>query len=551
VTSDERRVDPWLVGILLLAALLDGWHLGWGLPNDNASWAADAIGPVTALSVARHSFGSWNSGWFYFKYPPGWPLLMVAGFAPYLGYLYATGGWRHPTAEYPYGFADPERALFALSMIGRVLSVAFSLGTVALAYGIGRQLFGRSAARWSAFWVATAYPIVYYAHTTNLESGYCFWLFLALYCAIAAASSERVRPWFGLGAAAAMAVSTKEQGFAFLVPLPILALGALRRRATVEPRRWWKPLFWMVVGGGATLLVAGNVVFNPLGFVARIAYLLGHPLTPVDARLAPVSFAVWKGTKEWVYAAQLWDGLSSSLGIPLLALAGLGVVALWWRPRAALWLLIPIASLYYLSLRGLELITLRYLLPIAVVSALLAGAAAADGVAWARRTNRRWLVGAALAGLASLALARAVELDWLLSTDPRYRAEAWMAAHAPHAARAEVYQKAAFLPRFRDGVSAAFVPLPERTRDALMTRQPDLIVTSSASHKSITHRWATDWRATGTLLTPVQPAQEMLAALDNGELPYRVAAVFRQPSYVLRNRITSVSPEITIYVRNQ
>ena len=52
-------------------------------------------------------------------------------------------------------------------------------------------------------------------------------------------------------------------------------------------------------------------------------------------------------------------------------------------------------------------------------------------------------------------------------------------------------------------------------------------------------------------VTAVQPAQEMLAALDNGELPYRVAAVFRQPSYVLRNRITSVSPEITIYVRNQ
>src|SRR5262245_36752389 len=172
-----RRVDPWLLAILVLALVLDSWHLGWGLPNGNSSWAADAIGPVTALGVARHN-ASWNSGWFYFKYPPAWPFLMVAASAPYLAWLYASGAWRHPSADYPYGFSDPEQTLFVLAMIARCLNVAFAVGTAAVAYGIGDRLFGRSAARWSAFLVATAYPVVYYAHTSNLDIGYCFWLIL-------------------------------------------------------------------------------------------------------------------------------------------------------------------------------------------------------------------------------------------------------------------------------------------------------------------------------------------------------------------------------------
>jgi hypothetical protein len=551
VTKPAGRFDPWLLAILALSAGLNGWQLTWGLPNGNASWAADAIGPVTALSVARHSFGAWNSGWFYFKYPPAWPLLMVAACTPYLVALYASGGWRHPSSEYPYGFADPERALFVLSVIGRLLSVVFCLGSVALAYAIGRRLIGRAAARWCAFWVATAYPFIFYAHTTNLECSYCFWLLLALYCAIAASESDRRLPWIGLGAAAAMAVSTKEQGFAFLLPLPCIALAIRIRQRGRRGAGWPAALLWMIVGGGATLLVAGNVLVNPLGFVRRLAYLLGHPLTPIEARLAPVSFALWKGAKEFVYLQQLWDGLSSSLGVPVLALAALGAITVWRRPRAALWLLLPSVAFYYLALRGLELITLRYLLPITALAAVLAGGCIADLWTWARHPLARRLVAAAAVALAALVLVRAVEVDWLLSTDSRYAAEAWLSAHAPPGARAEVYQKAAFLPRFGAGVSQAFIPLSERTRAGVLARQPDVIVISSASRKSITHRWATDWRATGELLTAAPPAVDMLNALDKGELPYHVAAVLRQQPRVLRNRITSLAPEITIYVRNQ
>jgi len=545
-----RGADRYLLGILGLSLLLNSWHLTWGLPNGNHSWAADAIGPVTALGVARRTFGAWNSGWFYFKYPPAWPLIMVLSFLPYLSLLYLSGGWTRPSSQYPYGFADPAQTLFVLAMTGRVVAVCFGVALVALTYGIALRLFDRLTARWSAFLTATSYPLVYYAHTTNLDISYCGWLILALYAAIAASRSTRPLPWAALGAAAAMALATKEQGFAFLLPLPFLAWVARARVAgwaSVLGRSTWV----MFAAGLAMLLLANNALFNPMGFVGRIAYLLGHPLAGVSARLAPVEFSAWKGAKEWIYLAQLWDGLESSFGAVLLALVGLGAVAIWRRPGAAAWLLLPVAAQYYLSLRGLELIALRYLLPVVVIGCILAAVPLA--ALWrAARTPLARRVGASLlVGVGGLSLARAVELDWLLQSDSRYHAEAWMADNLPPGARVEVYQKPAFVPRLRVPVVGTHVPLAERSVLGIATRRPDAIVTSSASHKSITHRWAADWRETRDMLEAEPVAEVFLAALQGGTLPYRVAVTFQQTPRVLRHRITSLAPEIRIYVRTE
>jgi hypothetical protein len=76
-----------------------------------------------------------------------------------------------------------------------------------------------------------------------------------------------------------------------------------------------------------------------------------------------------------------------------------------------------------------------------------------------------------------------------------------------------------------------------------------VIVTSSASHKSITHSWTADWRETRSLLTPEPAAVDLLSALESGALPYRVAAAFRREPRLIRNRITSIAPEIVVYVR--
>ncbi len=547
------RIDPWLAGILLMAIPLFVFQLSWGLPNGNSSWAADAMGPVTTLGIVKRSFSEFNSGWYYFKYPLGYPYLLVLVAAPYLVWLRVSGAWSAPSSKYPYGFEDPEHALWMISMSGRLLSVAFALGVVAVTYGIANRLLGKWPARLAAFWMATAYPIIYYAHTTNLDIGYLFWLLLALYAGIVAAQSDEALPWVTLGVAAAMAVSSKEQGFAFLLPLPLLAIGS-RMRSRGAAVLWSSGVVAMAVSAIATALLANNVLFNPLGFVARLAYLLGKPLEPVSVRLAPVEFALWKGAKEWVYVRQLWDGVESTLGWPVvfLGIAGLVMVLLRYR-RAALWLLLPAASQYYLSLRGLDLITLRYLLPISATVAILAGVAISDLYGWAGDSPRRRLVSAIALLTCALALARGVETHWLFATDTRYQAEEWLAEHAaatPGADVFEYYQKETYVPRFRGEPEGRFVPMKNRSIDELVARNPTGVVLSSASDKSIAHIWNPDWRETRDLLKPVPEARRLQEALQSGELGYRVAATFKQEPRLLRLRITSLAPEITIYVRD-
>jgi len=178
--------DPWLIAVLAVSAALGVYQIDWGLPNGNASWAADALGPLTVLSIARRSFATWNSGWFYFKYPLGYPFLLLGVYAPYLVWLRLIGQWQHPQSTYPYGFADPETALYTMALLGRGLSVLLTVGTVACTYGIARRLLGRPAGILAAWFTATAYPIVYYAHTTNLDAAYLFWLTLGLWATVAA-----------------------------------------------------------------------------------------------------------------------------------------------------------------------------------------------------------------------------------------------------------------------------------------------------------------------------------------------------------------------------
>ena len=204
------------------------------------------------------------------------------------------------------------------------MNVGFGVGTVALAYGIANRLFGRGAARWSAFLVATAYPIVYYAHTTNLDIGYCFWLILALYCAIVASATDRPLAVDRARAPLpAMALATKEQGFAFLLPLPIMALGARVRRTGGLRAVWRAPTLWMVGSGAFTLLLANNALLNPLGFIGRIAYLLGHPLgTRRRASGAGRVRRCGRAPRSGSTSSSCGTAWTSSLGVPLLALGG-------------------------------------------------------------------------------------------------------------------------------------------------------------------------------------------------------------------------------------
>jgi len=546
--------DPWFPAIVLVSLSLGAYQLSWGLPNGNHSWAADAPGPLTVLNVCWRSAGSFNSGWFWFKYPTGYPLLLAAAYAPYLAWLWITGGLHGFSTKYPYGLTDPEHVLYVLAMIGRCVNVLLITATVALTYGITRRLLGRRAAVLAAWFTATAYPLVYYAHTTNQDAAYLCWLILALWAAVVAAQEGRRAPHVILGAAAGLAMATKEQGFAWLLALPFLLVagGYGRQPGWRSPlRRVWDTAFNADTLSGlavcvVTFAVAANAIINPLGVWNRIQDLRGHPVPGLSARLTPIEFSFFKGfSKEFSYVRSLVEVVWSSLGPALFVVAVVGVVYLLQRRRrAALWLLVPAVAYYLLSLRSHDVLVLRYTLPLLPVFA--AAAAAVCVAVW----DRQAAVGLILAlGLCLVSLGRAVETEGMLRHDPRYAAEAWLAENAAATSVVEVYQKPVYLPRFGD-LQVREVPIAERSVGMLMVRRPDYVVISSAARKRVAQTWNKNWKQAGSLLLENQDAVRFLELLEREELPYRVVAHFSAPPPVLlRSRITSLSPEIWIYAR--
>jgi hypothetical protein len=537
-----------LIAILLLSLVANSVHLAWGLPNGNTSWAVDAITPLTPLSAAYKSITHRESGWFYFKYPLGHPLLLLGASSPYLAMLYVVDGWR-PARQYPYGFADPERALLVLALIGRAVSVVMGTATVLVVFAVGATMFEPVVGLAAAATAAASLVLIFYAHTTNLDVPLTFWMLLAVLCAVRLMRHVRWLDSIGLGISAAMGFATKEAAAGMLVVLPALIAGAQIGRFRSLPRGEVRQIVTRLAAGVLITLavygVATNGFVNPAGMINRWRYLSGLlpgeffgsvvPRPPYVEVISGVSLEA-----HGRFLRQLWSSMSEAVGVPLFT-AGLcgSVIALIQAPRptAALWLLG--AAYYYVTLTALPLVTLRYVLPLAMLLAVF------GGVFFVRlaRISRAGGVVAVLLWFAGLAYGGSV--DYLLVHDPRYAAEAWLEQHAV-GRTVDAYSRPTYLPRMPAGVTLLQPAFEDVTIDGLARRRPDFIVLNMADIGHVTGRY--DTVKVGVRHRPEN--QAFLRALLDGSLGYHPVARFHARSPLVRDgAIRSLNPEIVIFTR--
>lgn len=559
--------------VLVLAAvslLLNVIGLTWGLPNGEHTWAPDALAPTKPLSIVYELFyRGWNTGWFDWKYPPGHGLVLAVAYAPYLAWLRVSGGLASGVAvEYPHGLADPEHALWVLAIIGRSVSVVMATATCLLWYATCRQFFSTRVAWIAAWFTATMYPMVYYAHTTNVDGPLVFWITLAIYgAARVLARGDDMLGMLCFGAGFALGISTKESAFGALIGLPVLMLAA---RGFRGPR----PL--LPVGSLAGVLlsigvfsVAYGVVLNPLGAWHRVQFLTHTIAEPVRAMYAPRyhpvgSAGIRSQATEVAHLLETLDVMAACLGLPILGLAILGMVRWGWR-RPGLYLLVPALTYYLLSVRALQTVRPRFVMPLCVLATAFVALVLDRWVARARSETSRALVGAMLLLCLATSGLRGGEVVRLMLTDARYAAERWLQAHAPQAAQIEIYQSPTYLPRFPATVTVTHVPFEEISVAAFGRRCADLLVTSSAGITGITSRYNEDWSLEidesesrsvmgrgidGRALTFEYPDnREFLDALSAGQLGFTRVATFEPRFLWTRQLIKGMSPTVAIYAR--
>lgn len=431
-----------LLILLLFAAALDTVGIGFYLPR-HYDPSIDSIHPAIALDAVEHAFGERDLAGI--KYPRLHPLAtglldrayLVLRHGPSEGSRIAheiVECLRSHDASAPRStvvaprdrFSRWKSDLSASILVGRAFSAAMGVLLVFAMFLLAREITGRLEAFLAAFLTAVAYPVVYYAHTLNVDVMYLALGALALAFAFAAANRRCGRRLALASMMAALAIATKDQAYGwFLLTIPFVLL------------RWtsWSPrpnapfpiraVVFSLVAGGVTYALAIGIPFDTAGVKAHLDHIFGAGSEAYQ--LYPKS---WVGQVELAHEVGLH--VLDAMGAPLLLFAIAGLVAMARKNKVALGAILVPALSYHLSfLAPIRYCYQRFTLPIT----LLLFIAAAIGLSLLLRHRALRLPGLLIAFvLLGERAQRAIEVDAMLLDDPQGRAAAYLETALPEGA---------------------------------------------------------------------------------------------------------------------
>ncbi len=323
-------------------------------------------------------------------------------------------------------------------VVARLLSVLFSLGTLALVYWLGRHFFNPRVAALATALVACAPLAIQQAHFYTVD-GVFVPLMLAALAAMLLALENRQRRWYIIaGFLIGLAAATRLNGA--LLGLVLLAAYMLKDRpqgagAAFIIARLKRPELWIAgLLALATLFVLQPYLLSDFTLMQRaqnsddFAYSLQiargevlRPWTLIDVHTLPYLH----------YWTHLWP---QAVGWPLALLLVVGMGYALWSWRWVQLLLLAWCAVYFSTIGGLHTKHVRYLLPMLPCLALLA-AAFLDELARRWRWPTTLLISVVIVYTAAYgtAFARIYSIE-----DSRLQAARWLYANVPIGSRIAV-----------------------------------------------------------------------------------------------------------------
>jgi hypothetical protein len=430
-----------LVWILAVAAGLRLAGLFWGLPASDG-WDDDGFAPRNFLTALALTYKQGS----YFTYPPFHAFLLALATLPGIAVALLHTPSFHQ-ADVIAEFTKPGYMTF-FAVTGRLVSLLMSLGTIWAIGEMARLVAGRRAGLFAAAACVLNFGLTYYGQVSNLDVPYLFWGMLALLWAMRALVEQAPRRFWGAALFAAAAVATKDQAyglFALSLPAFLLLWFAFDPWPRARGRRIAATLLPATVVALLLLLMVDGAITNPGGFVRRIAFLAGP---------ASQDYAEYlRGPAGWLaLLTDMGAYFTRGYGIVAVTLAVMGLSVHIARTRAAMLVagLLPALAVVsftlcfnFAALRSDH----RFLLPQAVLACVYIGIAA-DILAFAPQPWMRLAARAILAVTALFALHHVIAINAAFLFDPRYDAQAWMAAHVRPQDTVETYGQNCFLPHF-------------------------------------------------------------------------------------------------------
>lgn len=322
-------------------------------------------------------------------------------------------------------------------VIGRVITLAFSLGTIAALAYFARWLFGSVLAGLTAAFFYAVFPgSVYYGRTFTPDGAMTFFLTVALYaCAIYLTGAAR-RPGRSLGyATALLTLAYLAKPVAVLAVVPVLAMGIERARGRRDLPLW--PLAILIVIPLAVLAaydrrIASYAEWHWASGITRL-----HVLPALRASVTTGDGFAAKLESFRTVLGMLRDTM---LGRISFALAIVGSIALPWiggRTRALLWSWLAGGLLYAYAVVTVERVD-YYLYPLLPLAALIIGGSIAQFASSLRRADiapparLALLAIPAIVALAALAWSRAPVAPYYRYNVSAYANAVAVAGALPH-----------------------------------------------------------------------------------------------------------------------
>ena len=438
--SADWRAD-WRVPLLLalIAMLLYLPGITWGTPQADglgrsATLAPDELGPTGPLVLVRNALQ--NDSGASPQYPLFHYIFLCIFYAPYLLFEILRGGLRNPQRLYPYGFANPVRAIHILFLIARGVSILMGAGIVVVAYFTASELWDRFTAVLAATFVMLLFPMFYYSRISNVDVPAVFWTSIVLFLFVRILQDGlSLRRALFLGLFSALAVATKDQYYAAIVVLPLIFLPLHIQRMREAGAALWQscaaPLAGLFVAG-ATYGLASGLFIRPARYFRHINFIRFGAGTGWYYKY-PATLAGYAGL-----ARESLGYLASTLSWPLLLAATAGALLCLRRNRLNLSLLVVVPAIFLLVLVPVRLVLLRFLILPAYVLALYAAFAIAAALR-SSRTPLRWTAGLAAAAACAFMLLHGADLTYSMMRDPRDQASAWLNAHTRDGDQVEIF----------------------------------------------------------------------------------------------------------------
>ncbi|HEX2988358.1 MAG TPA: glycosyltransferase family 39 protein, partial [Chloroflexota bacterium] len=366
----------------------------------------------------------------------------------------------------------PANGIDGLTLIGRILSALFDLGTVLLVFFIGRRVYGVAAGLVASLLVSLTVMDIQLAHFYASDTLLTFFVLLTILAALRAHERPSTGRVVAMGVAAGLAISCKVSAAPVLAACVLACLFARDRIAgrsegtSATSQAFSLAALSVVMAGLVFFIFQPYVLLDPQSFIKDIKYesemVRGIQIPPYTIQYIGTVPIVYQIGNLFAWVA------GPALTIVLLVGLLLFVVRLLARRRGEEWLLAAWIFAYLAATLGFQVKFVRYMLPVLPLLVLLSVAwllpRGLGDLARAARPSR-WATVVLAIVVAGTALQAVAFTSIYQQEHSRVQASRWIYANVPKGA-------ALSAEHWDDSLPLGLADVPAKTSDYRLVTFP-------------------------------------------------------------------------------